>query len=87
MRTLLDDFLEIHAIIGGIIFLWVCWSHFTSSERESAFLGPLLKKKQELGGPRFINNACSLRKRLLGASGVMQVKSKLRGSKFSQMEE
>jgi hypothetical protein len=41
-----------------------------SSERESAFLGPLLKKKQELGGPRFINKACSLCKRLLGTSGV-----------------
>jgi hypothetical protein len=54
---------------------------------ESAFLGPLLKKNQELGGPRFINKACSLCKRLLGTSGVMQVKSKLRGSKFSQMEE
>jgi hypothetical protein len=60
---------------------------FTSSERESAFLEPLLKKKQELGGPRFIDKACSLCKRLLGTSGVMQVKSKLRASKFSEMEE
>jgi hypothetical protein len=46
-----------------------------------------LKKKQELGGTRFINKACILYKRLLGTSVVMQVQSKLRRSKFSQMEE
>jgi hypothetical protein len=59
----------------------------TSSERESAFLGPLLKKNRELGGPRFINEACILYTRLLGTSGVMQVQSKLRRSKLRQMEE
>jgi hypothetical protein len=83
MGTFLDDFLEIDAIIGVIIFfmgLQITFCHFTSSERESAFLEPLLKKKQELGGPRFINKVCSLCKRLLGTSGMMQVKSKLRGS-------
>jgi hypothetical protein len=81
--TLLDNFLEIDAMIGDISFLWVCWSHFISSEREKAFLGPLLKKKRELGGTMFINKACILYKRLLG----MQVQSKVRHSKFSQMEE
>ncbi len=83
----MHDFVEIDAITGGIIFLRVCWSHFTSSERESAFSQPLLKKKQELGGRRFINKACSLCKRLLRMSGVMQVKPKLTVSKFSEMEE
>jgi hypothetical protein len=81
-RGILQD-----SIIRDIIFLWVCWSHFTSSERERVLLGPLLKKKWELGGTRFINKACILHKNLLGTSGVMQVQSKLRRSKFSQMEE
>ncbi len=85
--TLLDSFLKIDAIIGDIIILWVCRSHFTSSERESALLGPLLKKKQELGGTRFIHKACILYKRLLGTSGVLRVHSKLRRSKFSQLAE
>ncbi len=38
MGTLLDDFLEIDAMIGDFIFLWVCWSHFTFSDRYSTFL-------------------------------------------------
>jgi hypothetical protein len=50
-------------------------------------LGPLLKKKRELGGTRFINKACILYKRLLGTSGVIQVQSQRRRSKFSQIEE
>jgi hypothetical protein len=55
--TLLDNFLEIDAIIGDIIFfLWVCQSHFTSNERENAFLGSvLLKKKRELGGTYYVH--------------------------------
>jgi hypothetical protein len=44
METLLDDFLEIDAIIGGIIFYRFADHIFTSSEREIAFLGPRLKK-------------------------------------------
>jgi hypothetical protein len=51
-------------------FLWVCWSHFTFSDRDSTFFGPLLKKKRELPGTRFINKACIIYKRLLGTSGV-----------------
>jgi hypothetical protein len=88
MGTLLDDFLEFDAIIGGSIFYGFA-DHILHPVREKAiFLGPQLKKKRELGGPRFINNkACILHKRLLGTSGVMQVQSKLRRSKFSQMEE
>ncbi len=85
--TLLDNFLEIDAIIGDIIFLWVCWWHITSSEKENAFLGPLLKKKQKLGVTMLINKACILYKCLLGKSGVMKVQPKLRRSKLSQMEE
>jgi hypothetical protein len=61
---------------------------FTASERESAFLGPPLKKKEELCGTRFIKKkAYILYKRLLGTSGVLPVQSKLRHSKFSQIEE
>jgi hypothetical protein len=57
-------------------------------EKERFFFGPLLKKKQELGGTsRFINKACILYKRLLGTPGVLQVQAKLRCSKFRQMEE
>ncbi len=52
-----------------------------------SFLGPLLKKKRELDGTRFINKACILYKRLLGTSGVLQVQSKLRRRKFRQLEE
>ncbi len=62
-------------------------SHFTFSDRDSTFLGPLLKKKPKLGGTRFINKACILYKCLLGTSGVIHVQSKLRRSKFIQMEE
>jgi hypothetical protein len=84
MGTLLDDFLEIDAIIGGIIFFNGFADHILHPVRAKApFWGPLLKKIQELGGPGFINKACSLCKCLLGTSGFMQVKSKLRGSKFS----
>jgi hypothetical protein len=51
------------------------------------FFVPLLKKKQELGGTRFINKACKHYKLLLGASAVLQVQSKFRRSKFGQMDE
>jgi hypothetical protein len=85
---LLDNSLEVDAIIGDIVFFfWDCWSHFKFSERESACLWPLLMKKRELGGTRLMNKACILHKRLLGTSGVMSVQSKLRCSKFNQMEE
>ncbi len=43
--------------------------------------------KRELGGTSFINMACILYKRLLGTSGVIQVQSKLRRSKFNKMGE
>jgi hypothetical protein len=48
-------------------------------------LGPLLKKRRELGGTWFINKACILYKRLLGKSAVLQVQLKLRLSQFSQI--
>jgi hypothetical protein len=74
MGNLLDNFPEIDAIINYIIFWWVCWSHFTFSDKDSTFLGPLLKKTRELGVTRFINKAyCILYKRLLGTSGAIQV--------------
>ncbi len=86
-RTLLDDYLEIDTIIGDVIFYGFA-DHILHPVREkNAFLGSLWKIKRELGGTRFINKACMLYKRLLGTFGVMQVQSKLRRSKFSQMEE
>jgi hypothetical protein len=56
MGTLLDEFFEIDAIIGDIIFYGFA-DHFTFSDRDSTFLGSLLKKKRELCGTRFINKA------------------------------
>ncbi len=85
--TLLDNFLEIDAIIGDIIFLGLLITFYIQWDRENVFLGLLLKNKHELDGTRFISKACILYKRLLGMSGVTQVQSKLRHSKFSQMEE
>ncbi len=83
----MDNFLEINAIIGDVIFYGFA-DHILHPVREKAlFWRPLLKKKRELGGTRFINKACILYKRLLGMSGVLQVQSKLRRSKFRQMEE
>ncbi len=47
-ETLLDNLLQINWCHNWRHhFVWVCWSHFTSSERESAFLGPLLKKNKK----------------------------------------
>jgi hypothetical protein len=44
--TLVDDFLEIHAIIGDIIFYGLAVpDHTLHSVRERAFFGPLVKKK------------------------------------------
>jgi hypothetical protein len=42
--TLFDKYLEIVAIIGDIIFFMALLIPFTSSERENAILGALLKK-------------------------------------------
>jgi hypothetical protein len=84
--TLLDNFLEIDAIIGDMLFYGFA-DHILHLVRESTFSGPLLKKKRELGGTRFINEACTPYKRVLGTSGVMQVQSKIRGSKFRQMNK
>jgi hypothetical protein len=50
-------------------------------------LGPLLKKKRELGGTGLLNKDCILYKRLLGMSGVFKVQAKLKHSKFIKMEE
>ncbi len=86
LGTLLDDFLEIDAIIWGIVFYGFA-DHILHPVREKAFLSHWWRKKQELGGHRFIKKACSLCKCLLGTFGMMKVMSKLRGSKFSQMEE
>jgi hypothetical protein len=60
MGTLLDDFLQIDAIIGGIIFDGFA-GHILHPVREKAPLwGHCLRKNGELGGPRFINKACIL---------------------------
>jgi hypothetical protein len=49
--TLLDNFLEIDAIIGDIIFYGFA-DHISHSVREKApFLGPLLKKNESLEAP------------------------------------
>ncbi len=66
--------------MGLLITFYIQW-------QRQLFFGPQLKKKRELGGTRFINKACILYKRLLGTSGVIEVQSKLRRSKFIQMEE
>ncbi len=55
-------------------------------ERKRLF-GATVEEIQELGDTGFINKACILYKCLLGTSGVLQVQSKLRCSKLSQMEE
>jgi hypothetical protein len=48
-------------------------------QRERELLsGATFEEKRKLGGTRFINQACTLYKRLLGTSGVLQVQSKLR---------
>jgi hypothetical protein len=86
--TSLDNFLEIDAIIGDIIFYGFADHTLHPVIERMRLLGPLLKKKHELiGGTRFINKACILYKRLFGTSAVLQVLSKFRCSKFSQMEE
>jgi hypothetical protein len=88
--TVEDDFLEIDAIVGDIIFYeFAVADHISLTVKEKGrfFFGPLLKKKQELGGTGFINKACILYKRLLGTFAVLKVQSKFRRSKFSQMEE
>jgi hypothetical protein len=60
-------------------FLYGFPDHILHPVREKTpFLGPLLKKKRELGGTRFINKACILYKRLLGTSGMVQVQSKVK---------
>jgi hypothetical protein len=92
--TVEDDFLEIDAIIENIVIFFSYFAvadHISLTVREKGsrkgVFGPLLKKKQELGGARFINKACKIDKRLLGTFAVLQVQSKFRRSKFSQMEE
>jgi hypothetical protein len=61
--------------------------HPVSEKAAKRLFGATVEEKQELGGTRFIYKACVLHKHLLGTSGVLQVQSKLRRSKFSQMEE
>ncbi len=80
-ETVEDDFLEIDAIIGDIIFFYefAVAAHISLTVREKGrFWGHCLGKKQELGGTRFINKACILYKCLLGTSVVLQVQSKSR---------
>jgi hypothetical protein len=51
MGTLLDDFFfQIDAMIGGIIFLWVCSSHFTFSDRQHLF-GANVEENESLVAP------------------------------------
>jgi hypothetical protein len=50
MGALLDDFLGIDAIIGGIVF-YMFADHILHAVRESAFLRPLLKKNKSLVAP------------------------------------
>jgi hypothetical protein len=87
--TVEDDFLEIDAIIGDFLFYeFAVADHLSLTVRKKGrFFGPLLKKKQEFGGTSFINKACIVYKDLLGTSAVLQVQSKSRRSKFSEMEE
>jgi hypothetical protein len=86
MGTSLDNFPEIDAIIVDIIFYGFADHIYIQSQRHHLFL-VTAEEKQDLGGTRFINKACILYKRLLGTSGVLQVQSALRRSKFIQMEE
>ncbi len=58
--------------------------HILHLVRKRLFVATV-EEKPELGGTRFINMTCILSKRLLGMSGLLQVHSKLRFSKFSQM--
>jgi hypothetical protein len=46
MGTLLDNLPEIDAIIGDIIFLWVCWSHvlYIQWQRQHLFWGHCWRK-------------------------------------------
>jgi hypothetical protein len=69
MGTLVDNFLEIDAIIGDIIFYWrAVADHILHSVRKKrSFFGPLLKQIRALGDTRFIKNACMLCKSQLGA--------------------
>jgi hypothetical protein len=69
MGTLLDNFPEIDAIIGYIIFYGFA-DHILHSVTETAPFGATVEEKRELGGTRFIYKACILHKRLLGMSGV-----------------
>jgi hypothetical protein len=58
--TVLDILLEIHAIIGDIIFYGFA-DHILHRVREKTpFWGPLMKKKRELGGTRSIDKDCIL---------------------------
>jgi uncharacterized membrane protein len=54
--TLLDNFLQIDAIIGGIIFMGLLITFCIQSERKRLF-GATVEEKRELGGTKFINKA------------------------------
>jgi hypothetical protein len=69
--TLLDNLLDIDAMIGDIIFFLGLLITFYIQRERKRFFGATVEEKRELGGTRFINNACILYKRLLGTSGVM----------------
>jgi hypothetical protein len=54
--TVEDDFLEIDAIIGHVFFdEFAVANHIPLTVRKRGRFWPPLKKKQELGGSRFIN--------------------------------
>jgi hypothetical protein len=63
-------------------FMGLLMTYYIQWERKRLF-----GAKRELGGTMFLNKACTLYKGLLGMSGVLHVQSKLRCSKFSQMED
>ncbi len=86
-RSLLDNYHQIDAVIGDIVFYGFADHVLHPVRDKTPFWSHCCSKTRELGGPRFINKACILYKRLLGTCGVMQVQSKLRRSKFSQMNE
>ncbi len=81
MGTSLDDFLEIDAIIGGIIFYGFA-DHLLHS-----VIGATVEEKTRAWWHQVHKQGFHTLKSLLGTSGVIQVQSKLRGSKFIQMEE
>ncbi len=95
MGTLLDNLFEIDAIIGDIIFFTGLLIAFYIQWQIQHLFGATVEEKtrawwhqvHKQGFTNFYKLYKLLYKFLLGTSGVIQVQSKLRHSKFIQMEE